>query len=108
MPTTKKITYVLAIVLSVIYLIWRVGFTIPWHANWFALIFALLLVGSELLSNFTAFILIFFRMLAKKNAAQLVVPPLDPADPLPAVDLIIVTHNEDVALYVRRSTRPPF
>ncbi|WP_318764949.1 glycosyltransferase [Lactiplantibacillus carotarum] len=37
-------------------------------------------------------------MLAKKNAAQLVVPPLDPADPLPAVDLIIVTHNEDVAL----------
>ncbi|MGA3410007.1 glycosyltransferase family 2 protein [Lactiplantibacillus pentosus] len=98
MPTTKKITYVLAIVLSVIYLIWRVGFTIPWHANWFALIFALLLVGSELLSNFTAFILIFFRMLAKKNAAQLVVPPLDPADPLPAVDLIIVTHNEEVAL----------
>ncbi|WP_318764950.1 hypothetical protein [Lactiplantibacillus carotarum] len=67
MPTTKKITYVLAIVLSVIYLIWRVGFTIPWHANWFALIFALLLVGSELLSNFTAFILIFFGCWPRKT-----------------------------------------
>lgn len=98
MSTSKKITYMLSIVLSVIYLIWRIGFTIPWHTNWFVLIFALLLAGSEFSSHFTAFILIFFRILAKKNHYQLVVPQLNPADPLPAVDLIIVTHNEDVAL----------
>ncbi|MFB9769019.1 hypothetical protein [Lactiplantibacillus modestisalitolerans] len=41
----KKIVYILAIALSVIYLVWRVGFTIPWHTSLFALIFALLLVA---------------------------------------------------------------
>jgi cellulose synthase (UDP-forming) len=98
MSIIKKITYVLAIVLSVIYLIWRVVFTIPWHAGLFVLIFALLLVGSEIMSNLTAFILIFFRMLAFKNKLNLKIPDYDHTQPLPDVDIIIVTHNEDVEL----------
>jgi len=98
MSIIKKITYVLAIVLSVIYLIWRVVFTIPWHAGLFVLIFALLLVGSEIMSNLTAFILIFFRMLAFKNKLNLKIPDYDHTQPLPDVDIIIVPHNEDVEL----------
>ncbi|MFB9769020.1 glycosyltransferase family 2 protein [Lactiplantibacillus modestisalitolerans] len=50
------------------------------------------------MSNLTAFILIFFRLLARKNQVHLQVPALTTAQPLPAVDLIIVTHNEDVDL----------
>lgn len=38
MPKIKKISYILAIVLSVLYLLWRVFFTIPWHAHLFTLI----------------------------------------------------------------------
>ncbi|WP_125767656.1 glycosyltransferase family 2 protein [Lapidilactobacillus wuchangensis] len=98
MSKTKKITYILAIILSIIYLLWRVFFTIPWQANIFVLIFALLLVISELISNFTAFILIFFRLLAKKNQIKLTIPEFEPNVPLPAVDIIIVTHNEDSEL----------
>lgn len=98
MSITKKFIYLLAVALSVIYLIWRLGFTIPWHAPLFTLIFALLLVGSEVMSNLTAFILIFFRMLAVKNQAKLKIPDYDFSQPLPAVDIIIVTHNEDVEL----------
>ncbi len=51
MPKIKKVSYILAIVLSVIYLFWRVFFTISWHAHIFTLIFALLLVGSEIFSS---------------------------------------------------------
>lgn len=55
MSITKKFIYLLAVALSVIYLIWRLGFTIPWHAPLFTLIFALLLVGSEVMSKFNRF-----------------------------------------------------
>lgn len=94
----RRFLYFLAIALSVIYLIWRIFFTIPWHANIFTLIFALLLVISEILSNSTGFILIFFRMLQTKKKMQLEIPDYSKTQPLPDIDIIIVTHNEDVEL----------
>ncbi|WP_225436241.1 glycosyltransferase family 2 protein [Lacticaseibacillus manihotivorans] len=99
MSNKKRFVYILALVLSVIYLLWRVFFTIPWHAHLFVLIFALLLVTSELFSNFTAFILIALRMLNfNKQQQRLKVPDFAPAIDLPAVDILICTHNEDVDL----------
>ncbi|MFC6260709.1 glycosyltransferase family 2 protein [Levilactobacillus fujinensis] len=98
MSNKRRAVYILAIVLSVIYLLWRVFFTIPWHANIFTLIFALLLVISEILSNFTGFILIFFRMLATRKKQDITIPDYDPTQTVPDVDLIIVTHNEEVEL----------
>ncbi|GEO74342.1 glycosyltransferase [Levilactobacillus namurensis DSM 19117] len=98
MSNKRRILNVLAIILSVIYLLWRVFFTIPWHAHLFTLIFALLLVLSEIVSNFTGFMLIFFRMLATRKKQDLEIPDYDARQPLPDVDLIIVTHNEDVEL----------
>lgn len=98
MSNKRRILNVLAIALSVIYLLWRVFFTIPWHAHLFTLIFALLLVFSEIVSNFTGFMLIFFRMLATTKKQDLTIPDYDARQPLPDVDLIIVTHNEDVEL----------
>lgn len=99
MSNLKRVAYVLALVLSVVYLLWRILFTIPWHAHFLVLVFALLLVGSELFSNLTAFILIFLRLLnSKKQRARLEIPDFDSKDPIPAVDLLIVTHNEDIDL----------
>lgn len=94
----KKIIYVLSITLSVIYLLWRVLFTIPWHAHIFTLIFALMLVGSELISNFTAFVIIIFRMMEAQKGTSLKIPDFDLSRPIPDIDVLIVTHNEDVKL----------
>lgn len=98
MSNKRRFLYFSAIVLSIIYLLWRIFFTIPWHANIFTLIFALLLVISEILSNLTGFILIFFRMLSTQKKWNLIIPDYTATQPLPDVDLIIVTHNEDVDL----------
>ncbi len=98
MSNKRRFLYFLAIALSIIYLLWRVFFTIPWRANILTLIFALLLVISEILSNLTGFILIFFRMLSTKKKWNLVIPDYTSTQPLPDVDIIIVTHNEPVEL----------
>lgn len=98
MSNKRRFLYFLAIALSVIYLIWRIFFTIPWHSNLFTLIFALLLVISEILSNSTGFILIFFRMLSTKKKWNLTIPEYSTTQPLPDIDIIIVTHNESVDL----------
>ncbi|WP_338232527.1 glycosyltransferase family 2 protein [Companilactobacillus muriivasis] len=98
MSNSRRLLYFLAILLSVIYLLWRIFFTIPWHSNIFTLIFALLLVISEILSNATGFILIFFRMLSTKTKWNLKIPDYSKTQPLPDVDIIIVTHNEEVEL----------
>ncbi|WP_125766375.1 glycosyltransferase family 2 protein [Lapidilactobacillus wuchangensis] len=98
MPRFKKFIYFLAIVLSLIYLFWRVCFTIPWHANLLTLIFALLLVGSELISSFTAYVIIIFRLMQPKQNSQPVIPTYPAEQPIPAIDVIIVTHNEELAL----------
>lgn len=99
MTGKKRAVYVLSLVLSVIYLLWRVLFTIPWHAHFLTLVFALLLVSSEIFSNLTAYILICLRMVETNKAQQSVaVPAFTPGQELPAVDILVVTHNEDVDL----------
>ncbi|MFD1485312.1 glycosyltransferase [Lacticaseibacillus baoqingensis] len=100
MSTKKRLVYSLAIGLSVIYLLWRVFFTIPWHAHFWVLVFALMLVISEVISNFTAYLLVAFNLLVGRDQTQAMAdtPEFAPSVPLPAVDIIIVTHNEDVAL----------
>lgn len=98
MPKIKKASYILAIALSVIYLLWRVIFTIPWHAHIFTLIFALLLVGSEIFSSFTAYVLIIFRLIRSEKDEKLEIPEFDLKQPIPKIDVLIVTHNEDVEL----------
>lgn len=98
MSNKRRFLYFLAIALSVVYLLWRIFFTIPWHANLFTLIFALLLVLSEILSNATGFILIFFRMLQTKKKMQLTIPNYIKTQPLPDIDIVVVTHNESVDL----------
>ena len=95
----QKAIYALAIILTVLYLIWRIFFTIPTYHHLFSFIIALLLLLSELLSNFTAFILIWLRLrFNKEKEAQIALPEIDRTTIWPDVDVIIVTHDEDVKL----------
>lgn len=91
----KKIFYVLAIALSIIYLVWRLFCTIPWHAKKWVLVFAIILWLCELVSAFTAYITIIFRMITPKDDKEEKPHLLD--DP-PDVDILIATHNEEVDL----------
>ena len=53
MQRKKKILYVTAFILTVIYLVWRGLYTLPWDESVFALVFGILLWISEIISNFT-------------------------------------------------------
>jgi len=97
---TKKFAYVLAFVLSVLYLVWRVLFTLPWHANIWILIFAILLVSAEIISNITAYIVIYFRVWVARHDIHQDFSKLDylPGLDVPDIDMIVATHDEDMAL----------
>ena len=99
MSRKKKLFYILAIALSVIYLLWRIIFTIPWQAKPWVLAYALILWVCELVSAFTAYITIIFRLITKKDDARDATPPfLSGERDVPDVDVLIATHNEDVDL----------
>lgn len=94
---TKKIAYVLAFLLSILYLIWRVLFTLPWNGSIWILIFAILLVGSEIVSNITAYIVIYFRVRVVKKHIEQNFEGMDylPNVEVPDIDMIVATHDED-------------
>lgn len=90
MKISQKLLYLGAFVTSLFYLSWRLIMTIPWHDSWFALIFGVLLWGSELVSSITAFIIIS----NKHKDFKLEKPEIAP-ERYPDVDVLIATHNED-------------
>lgn len=82
------------------YLSWRLTVTIPWDASWFGLGFALLCLGIELFGLFDAAIL--FAALARRTdrsaEADAGEARLAERGALPAVDVIIATYNEPLAV----------
>lgn len=90
MKISQKLLYLGAFVTSLFYLSWRLIMTIPWHDSWFALIFGVLLWGSELVSSITAFIIIS----NKHKDFKLEKPEIAP-ERYPDVDVLIASHNED-------------
>ncbi|MCI6905199.1 PilZ domain-containing protein [Streptococcus alactolyticus] len=97
MKISQKLLYLGAFVTSLFYLSWRLIMTIPWHDSWFALIFGVLLWGSELVSSITAFIIIS----NKHKDFKLEKPEIAP-ERYPDVDVLIATHNEDPDLLYKR------
>ena len=95
----QKVLYGLAVILTVIYLIWRTFFTLPSYDHLVSFVVAILLLLSEILSNMTAFIIIYFRVKFDKNKnQQLDLPDIAPEVVWPDIDVIIVTHDEDIEL----------
>jgi cellulose synthase (UDP-forming) len=91
----KKFLYCLAIILSAIYLIWRLGWTIPWEQSFWVLLYAIILWICEVISNLTAYITIIFRMLPPKKNWQMDLHHVLDTWQVPDVDVLIATHNED-------------
>ncbi|MBZ6014301.1 glycosyltransferase [Leuconostoc gelidum subsp. gelidum] len=94
MGRMKKIYYTGALVCSVVYLVWRLLFTLPLNQSFFEIIYGILLWVSEVLSIATAFILIW----NKKTYQATPTPVVTSADVFPDVDILIATHNETVDL----------
>ncbi|EOT49295.1 hypothetical protein OMY_00223 [Enterococcus sulfureus ATCC 49903] len=92
----KKILYFSAFVFTLIYLTWRGLYTLPIQGSWFALIFGILLWFSEIVSNFTAMILVW----SKSKTKTVQKPIVDPQD-FPDIDVLIVTHNEPADLLLK-------
>ncbi len=91
----KKILYCLAIILSAIYLIWRIGWTIPWEQSFWVLLYAIILWVCEAISNLTAYITIILRMLPPKKELKMDLHQVLDTWQVPDVDVLIATHNED-------------
>ncbi len=91
----KKCLYCLAIILSAVYLIWRIGWTIPWEQSFWVLLYAIILWVCEVVSNLTAYITIIFRMLPAKKKLKMDLHQVLDTWQVPDVDVLIATHNED-------------
>ncbi|WEM61568.1 glycosyltransferase [Streptococcus parauberis] len=86
----NKILYFFAFLTSVLYLFWRLFFTIPWEDSHFSYISGLILWFSELTSFFTAFVLI-----VNKSKEVNLEKGVMTQENLPDIDVFIATHNED-------------
>jgi cellulose synthase (UDP-forming) len=92
----RRVLYVLTIITTLIYLVWRGIYTLPVNESLFALIFGILLWISEIISNFTAVFLIW----SKNSAEPLIEPEIAPSK-YPDVDVLIATHNETPELLAK-------
>lgn len=88
--------------MALVYGWWRLSITIPWSAPWPALGFALLVLAVELLGHFDSAILYAALVRrtnrsAEANAHEARLRARPKAD-LPAVDVVIATYNEPLAV----------
>lgn len=93
MSLKKRMIFIFGFLFSVIYLAWRGIFTLPFHQTWWVLIFGILLWLCEVVSTFTGMILIY-----NKQKAKTLSKPIAEEKDFPDVDVLITTHNEEVAL----------
>lgn len=89
----KRIWLWLMVISSVIYILWRLFFTLPLEAGIVALVAGLALFISELISVIEA--IINFTNMSRDTQPEM---PLVPEDEFPEVDVLVATHSEDVDL----------
>ena len=89
----KKLWFWLMTVTSVIYILWRLFFTLPLHAGVVSLIAGIALFSAEFISMLEA--VIHYICMSKDHAPEF--PVIEEAD-YPHVDVLIATHSEDVDL----------
>ena len=90
----KNSIFCITIILGIIYLIWRVFFTIPLSNGLFPAIFGIILVYSEIITALGTFDLMY-KSFTYKDELELV--PIE-KDEFPHIDVLIATHNEDADL----------
>lgn len=89
----KKLWFWLMTVTSVIYILWRLFFTLPLHAGIVSLIAGIALFAAEFISMLEA--VIHYICMSKDKAPEF---PVIPESDYPHVDVLIATHSEEPAL----------
>lgn len=89
----KKLWFWLMTVTSVIYILWRLFFTLPLHAGIVSLIAGLALFVAEFISMLEA--VIHYICMSKDKAPEF---PVIPESEYPHVDVLIATHSEEPEL----------
>lgn len=87
----EKLFFLVTVILMVIYLLWRIFFTLPLDQGIPQMIFAVLLILAECVTVSTTFEL-YYRKL-KNDSGKLKMPVISPEE-YPDVDVFIATHNE--------------
>lgn len=90
---SRQSLYIFVMVTNVIYLLWRLLFTLPLSSHWSVMLFGVILWTSELVSIYTALVLFWTR----KSAVIVELPDIS-LDDFPYVDVFIATHNEEASL----------
>lgn len=85
--------FVVTAVLMVIYLLWRLLFTLPLDQGIPQMVFAVVLLIAETVTTLTTFELYYRKI--KADSGRLSMPQILPRD-YPDVDVVIATHNEPV------------
>lgn len=92
---TRLILMILAGLMALRYMIWRVQYSIPWYNDTYSLILSLLLVAAEIL----AIGLYFMGAFSVVNPLNREPVPLDmERDDLPSVDVFVPSYNESSSL----------
>ncbi len=93
--TWKRVVYTLAFLSTVVYIIYRIFFTIPIHENFITIFIAVLIVVLEFFEAFVYSIYYFNVLLFKKDSPK--TPKIKKKD-FPELDILIATINEDYEL----------
>ncbi|BES65007.1 glycosyltransferase [Gottschalkiaceae bacterium SANA] len=93
MRLRRKILLLLTLISSVIYIGWRIIYTIPTSYGWLSLLAGVALIVAETISVIEAFE-------HYRNMSSAVIPekPEIPLEWFPEIDVLIATHNEPVEL----------
>lgn len=91
----KRIIYTTAFLSTVVYIVYRIFFTIPIHDTFINVFIAVLIVGLEFLEAFVYSIYYFNVLLFKKDSPK---TPKIKKEQFPEIDILIATINEDVEL----------
>ncbi len=88
----KKFIYLLTFILTLIYIIYRIFFTLPIHLGTTCIIFALLVLSTEIWESFDFFIYYINSLMTDRESPN--IPTLDNISDYPDIDIFIATLNE--------------
>lgn len=101
----RNIFLTVAVFLTVIYLTWRIFFTLPFEAGIPQVIFGILLINAEIITCFTTFELYYRKFKADEGILDF--PEVDHKY-YPDVDVFIATHNEPVDILFKTANACTF
>ncbi len=101
----RNLFILITVVLTTLYLLWRVFFTLPWEESFLEIVFGIMLVSAESITALTTFELYYRKIKVTHQALGF---PEVAESLYPDVDVFIATHNEDVELLYKTASACTF